>query len=361
MQQKNPFGHFESFCLAFFLMLALLPGSSPVVAADAISFEGKTITIIVGTGTGGSTDASARLMGQFLTKHLPGAPTAVVQNRPGAHSLAAMSYFAQNVKPDGLTVAVGSGSQLDPVNYRVPQSRYDPTNFAMVGGIDLGGGMVIVRKDALPRLMDKTANPVVMGTPAGIPHSAMLPVAWGVDYLGWNVKWVTGFPSQTPALALALERGEIDISAFSTSGLTGSLLDRSKYTVIYQTGSDRCTKPSLLLPLQGTPIFADAMKGKIADPLAQKAFDYWCNSASVVTWMALPSGTPAEIVATYRAAFSKIAADPAFLEQGKNFSGDFSPASYQSVTATARAFGQASPEVIDFRRQMLRRQGLELN
>jgi hypothetical protein len=361
MQQKPPFGPVVSFCFAFFLVLALLPGSSSAVAADAISFEGKTITIIVGTGTGGTTDASARLMGQFLTKHLPGAPAAVVQNRPGAYSLAAMSYFAQQVKPDGLTVAVGSGSQLDPVNYRVPQSRYDPTTFAMVGGIDLGGGIVIVRTDALPRLMDKTANPVVMGSPAGIPHSAMLPVAWGIDYLGWNVKWITGFPSQTPALVLALERGEIDITGFSTSGLTGSLLDRSKYTVIYQTGSDRCTQPSLLPALQGTPIFADVMKGKIADPLAQKAFDYWCNSASIVTWMALPPGTPAEVIDTYRAAFSKIATDPAFLEQGRSFSGDFSPASYQSVTATARAFGEASPEVIDFRRQMLRRQGLDLN
>jgi tripartite-type tricarboxylate transporter receptor subunit TctC len=357
--QKNSFGHAAALRLACYLMFALLP--SYPAAADAVSFEGKTITIIVGTGTGGSTDASARLMGQFLTKHLRGAPGAVVQNRPGAHGVAALSYFAEQVKPDGLTVAVGSGSQLDPVNYRVPQSRYDPTHFAMVGGLDLGGGIVIIRTDALPRLTDKTANPVVMGAPAGIPHSAMLPVAWGIDYLGWNAKWITGFPSQTPALVLALERGEIDMTAFSATGLTASLLDQSKYKVIYQTGSNRCTKPSSLPALQGTPIFADAIKGKITDPLAQKAFDYWCNSASIVTWMALPPGTPAEIIDTYRAAFGRIAADPAFLEQGKIFSGDLSAASHQTVTATVQAFGQASPDVIDFRRQMLRRQGLDLH
>src|SRR5215204_5322141 len=123
------------------------------------------------------------------------------------------------------------------------------------------------------------------------------------------------------------------MTAFSVTGLTTSLLDRSKYKILYQTGSNRCTRPSSLPALQGTPIFADAIKGRIADPLAQKAFDYWCNSASIVTWMALPPLTPAEIIEAYRAAFSRIAADPAFLEQGKIFSGDLSAASHQSVTA----------------------------
>jgi tripartite-type tricarboxylate transporter receptor subunit TctC len=352
--QKNPFSLIALICLA----PALLPASA---IANTVSFDDKTITVIVGSGAGGSTDGSARLMGQFLTKHLPGAPAIVVQNRPGAHGVSALSFFAEQVKPDGLTVAVGSGSQLDPVNYRVPASRYDPSKFVMVGGMDLGGGVVVIRTEALPRLTDKTKNPVVMGTSAGIPHSAMLPVAWGIDHLGWNAKWITGFPSQTPALVLALERGEVDMTAFSVTGLTESLLDQSKYRIMYQTGSNRCTRPSSLSGLQNTPIFAQTMKGKIADPLAQKAFDYWCNSASIVTWMALPPNTPAAIVDTYRGAFAKIAADPAFLEQGKVFSADISAVTHEGVTATVRAFGQASPEVIDFRRQMLRRQGLDLH
>jgi tripartite-type tricarboxylate transporter receptor subunit TctC len=361
MQRRKPFDHVTSFDVAYFLILALLLGTSSAVAADAISFEGKTITIIVGTGTGGTTDASARLMGQYLSKYLPGMPSTIVQNRPSAHSLAAMSYFAQQVKPDGLTVAVGSGSQLDPSNYRVPQSRYDPTDFAMVGGIDLGGGVIIIRKDAQARLTDKTAKPVVMGAASGLPHSAMLQAAWGIDHLGWNVKWVSGYPSQTSAITLALERGEVEMTGFASAGLTGPLLDQSKYAVLYQTGSNRCTRLSSLSALQGTPLFAETMKGKIADPLAQKAFDYWCNSASVTTWMALPPGTPAVIIDTYRAAFNKLGADPAFLEQGRMFSADLSAVSYEAITATTRAYGQASPEVIDFMPQMLRRQGLELN
>jgi hypothetical protein len=189
----------------------------------------------------------------------------------------------------------------------------------------------------------------------------MLMAAWGREYLGWNIRWVSGYPSPTSAIILALERGEIDITGFSTSGLTESLLDRNKYTIIYQTGSNRCTTPSALSVIAGIPLFATAIKGKIADPVAQKAFDYWCNGGSTLVWMALPPGTPAAIVDVYRAAYSKIAADPAFLEQGKRFSQDISAVSHESLTATVRAYGQIAPEVTGFMPQMLRRQGLVLN
>jgi hypothetical protein len=341
------------------IILALFPGRAS--ADEAISFEGKTITVVIGSSPGGTTDASARLMASGLSKYLPGKPAVVVQSKPGAHSLVAMNYFAEQVKPDGLTAAVGSGSQIDPINYRIPASRYDPTKFNMVGGVDLGGGIVIIRNEALPRLKDKAAKPVVMGSPSGLPHSTMMPAAWGIDYLGWNVKWVSGYPSNSAALFLALERGEIDIVAFSTSGLPNTLFDRSKFTIIYQTGSNRCHAPSSLPQLKDVPIFGDEMRGKISDPLAQKAFDYWCNGSSIATWIALPPGTPARIVDVYRAAFAKAAADPSFLEQGRSYAQDFSSVSFQDVTEATRSYGEVSPEVIEVLPQMLRRQGLQLN
>jgi hypothetical protein len=359
-EMMKPFGLAASFVAAAYMMIALPPMNSPADADEAISFEGKAITIVIGSATGGTTDTSARLMGTFFSKHLPGKPSVIVQNRPGSHSLAAMGYFTR-ARPDGLTAAVGSVSQIDPATYRLPQSHYDPTNFAMVGGIDLGGGIMILRTEARLRLTDKTASPVVMGSVSGYPHTTMMMAAWGIDYLGWNVRWVSGYPSPTAAMILALERSEIDMTGFSATGLTGSLLDPSRYTVIYQTGSSGCIMPSSLRVIAATPLFATAMKGKIADPLAQKAFDYWCNSASTLVWMALPPGTPAGIVDVYRAAFGRIAADPAFVEQGRMFSEEFSPVSSQSLSATVHAYGEVSPEVTGFMPRMLRRQGLRVN
>ena len=167
----KPFGHGASLRIAVFVAFGLLLGGASAAVADDVSFKGKTITIIVGTSTGGTTDFSTRLMAEFLAKYLPGMPSVVVQNRPGAHGLTALSYFAQQVKPDGLTAAGGSISELDPQNYRVPQSHYDPSTFAMIGGVDIGGGVMIIRNEALPRLTDKNAKPVFMGSPANYPQS----------------------------------------------------------------------------------------------------------------------------------------------------------------------------------------------
>src|SRR5258706_11955325 len=113
------------------LLSLLLAGTS--ANAEGLSFKGKTVTVIVGTTTGGTTDFAARLMGAFLAKYLPGAPTLIIQNRPGAHGLNALSYFAQQARPDGLTVAAGSITQLDPQNYPVAQSRHYPASFPIIG------------------------------------------------------------------------------------------------------------------------------------------------------------------------------------------------------------------------------------
>jgi hypothetical protein len=344
---------------AVFLIGAMaLPASG---ADESASPEGKTITVIIGSEPGGTTDASARLMGSFLAKYLPGKPSAVVQSKPGAHSLVAMNYFAQQVKADGLTLAVGSGSQIDPINYRIPASRYDPAKFNIVGGVDLGGGIVIIRNEALPRLKDKTKNPVVMGSPSGLPHTTMMPAAWGSEYLGWNLKWVSGYPSNSAALFLALERGEIDMTAFSVSGLPATVFDRSRFTIIYQTGSNRCHAASSLPQLKDVPIFGNEMHGKISDPVAQKAFEYWCNGTSIATWIALPPDTPQAIVDVYRTAYAKAMADPAFIEQGRTYAKDFSAVSYQDTTEAVRENGEVSTEVTGVLPGMLRRQGLVLN
>jgi hypothetical protein len=356
----QPFLHGSSFRLALLAALMGLSGSPSAGAADALSFQGKLVTIIVGTTTGGTTDFAARLIGAFLTKHLPGTPSVVIQNRPGAHALNALSYFAQQVKPDGLTLAVGSITELDPQNYRVAQSHYDPSNFAMIGGMEQGGGIMIITREAQPRLLDKNAKPVSMGSVSGYPHVTMLMAAWGIDYLGWNVKWVQGYPSETSSIVLALERGEIDMTGFSATGLSEPLLDGNKYAIIYQSGSHSGTVPSPLPAIAGTPLFTSAMQGKIADPLAQQAFDYWRGASSVINWAALPPGTPAGIVDSYRAAFARVAADPAFTAQGKNASQDFAPVASESLDATVGSLAQTSPEVLRFMPQMLRQQGLKV-
>jgi hypothetical protein len=341
--------------------MILLVGAAPARSDDAVSFKGKTVTILVGSGTGGSTDLSARLFIPFFTKYLPGNPGTIVQNMPGAHNMTAMNYLAQRARPDGLMTIVGSGSEIDPINYRVPQSHYDPAAFEMVGGVNLGGTGLVIRNDARARLKDKGASPVVLGSIAGYPHIGTQMAAWGIRYLGWNARWVTGYGNDSD-LALALERGEIEMTSFadaSFSQLT-ALLDKSKYTIIYQTGIDAGQMSSAQPAVAGVPLFSKDMEGKISDPLAKGAYDYWRDLSSVFKWIALPPGTPKPIVDVYRAAFAKIVVDPEFVAHSQTITPGFSALPVEDLVTNIREVGEVRPESLGFMTHMLREQGLKV-
>ena len=336
-----------------------LAAPSPTQAADGPNFAGKTITVLLGSTTGGTTDSSTRLMSSFLARKLPGKPSIVVQNKPGAHGITAMNYFTQQVKPDGLTAIAGSNSQINPLTYRVKQAKYDPTKFNMIGGINIGGTVLIVRTESLPRLTNKATAPLTMGSVAGLPQTGMQMAAWGIDYLGWNAKWVSGYRG-VPPLILALQRGEVDMTAFATTFLNGDLLDKRKFTILYQSGSGSGTVPSKMEAIAGIPMFPEPMQGKISDPLAQKAFNFWRDISSVVIWMALPPNTASGVVETYRTAFTQAIADPEFMKHGAKFSGDITAVSADGVMKIAHSLAEITPEGLGFMGNMLRRQGLKL-
>lgn len=351
--------------LAVASMAALLcAGVASAKAADAasnVSFKGQTITILVGSKPGGSSDLSARLIGPALAKHLPGHPNTIVQNMPGAHNLIALNYFAKQAKADGLTVSVASSSQMDPINYRVPQSRYDPTTFEMIGGIDLGGTSMVVRNEALPHLKDKSARPVAMGTVSGYPHVGMLMAAWGIRYLDWNANWVSGY-SNNSDLSLAMERGELDMTSLADAWFlqNPALLNKKKFTIIYQTGSNGGTAPSQIPALAPVPLFTKAMQGKVSDPVAKEAYNYWRNLSYVFKWAALPPATPAPIVAAYRAAYDKAVKDPAFIASGEKLTPGFAVLSAQDLSTAVKALAQVSPEALHYMTKLLNDQGLEV-
>jgi hypothetical protein len=340
------------------LAAALVCTAGPVAAQDATSFAGKNVTVIVGSTPGGSTDVSARQIAASLGKNLPGNPTMVVQNKPGARGITAMNYFAAQVAPDGHTIIVGSGSQIDPANYRVGQAKYDPTRFRMVGGLSIGGSIIMIHNTALARLTDKTAKPVVMATIGGIPRSGMQMAAWGIDYLGWNARWVAGYRGN-PDLMLAFERGEVEMTSFANAQMKPDLYDKAKYTILYQSGTQGASIPSPIKEQAGLPLFAEAMKGKIKDPVAQQAFDYWRHLSTIYNWVALPPKTPDSIVAVYRAGWDKVKADGGFFAQVRKVSPEATAVSADEMARTIQQLADVPNAALDFQKVMLTRQGLK--
>jgi tripartite-type tricarboxylate transporter receptor subunit TctC len=340
-------------------LLACWLGWSAAAAQEPVSFRGKTVTMIIGFAAGGGTDAFGRLAASFLGTYLPGAPTIVVRNMPGADGVTAMNYLVQQVVPDGYTITTASSTTADPLNYRKPQSHFDATTFLVVGGAGRGGEVLLINKEAQKRLLDKQAPPVVMGSLGGNPRSGMQMTAWGVEFLGWNAKWVVGYRG-TSELMLALERGEIDMSSTANLFLVQKLVDSGKFSILVQTGSLKNGEMVARPEFGGAPIFAKMMQGKIKDAVAVKAFEHWKGIALMDKWLALPPKSSTLMLDAYREAYAKITQDADFLDRARKISEDFTPMLNRDVETLVNTLGSTPPEATEYTATMLRKQGLEL-
>jgi tripartite-type tricarboxylate transporter receptor subunit TctC len=339
-------------------LLALLL-ASPAVHAQGSSIP-KQVTLIISSAAGGGTDAYGRLTSKFLEKYLPGSPTVVVKNIPGAEGVTALNYMTQQVAADGGTVVATANTTADPLNFRKPQSQYNPADFVVVGGAGRGGEVLMIKKDAKARLYDKSAAPAVMGSLGGIPRSGMQMTAWGIEALGWNAKWVIGYRG-TNELTLALERGEIDMTSTANLFLIQRLIATGNFEILCQSGT---LKDGALVgrPEFGdAPVFTKLIEGKIKDPLSAKAFEYWSTIAVTDKWLALPPKTPRAITDAYREAYAKSTADPEFTENGKKISDDFVPFTATDVEILIKRLGSLPPEATEYMTTILRKQGLQVD
>ncbi len=205
-------------------------------AADAVSFAGKTVTMTIGNAAGGGTDLYGRVLGKYLVTHLPGKPTLVVINQPGAGGVISLNLWVVRAPADGTAVTIGAQSQTDPATLIETQAKYRPRDLTYVGGVGSHSQALFVGQSAIGRLTDRSAVPVVTGIVGSVPRSGMYQAFWGAAFLGWNIRWVHGY-SQSAELRQALERGEVDMTAFGSVTDIEQLLASGKFTVVAQTGA----------------------------------------------------------------------------------------------------------------------------
>jgi tripartite-type tricarboxylate transporter receptor subunit TctC len=290
-------------------------GLATAQAQDEVSFRGKTVRMIVGSTAGGVTDVGARTVARFLGKYLPHSPAIVVQNMPAANGIAAANHFYQQVAPDGLTFLAGSSSQVTPDVIRTnPAVRYDPAKFVFIGGVQNAGTLLIVAKSAQDRLLNRAGEPVVMAQVGGARTAALIAVL-GAEYLGWNLRWVTGYQG-TPQLVFALMKGEADMLDTAGMGAIESLLKSGNFVPVLQTGVFVQGKLRRREAFTDVPLLSEALDGKLTGA-AGRAFDSWLKTVQIGKYYALPPNTPAAYRDAYRDAFTRMQDDPDWQQQAK--------------------------------------------
>jgi tripartite-type tricarboxylate transporter receptor subunit TctC len=293
--------------LAGLLLAGLLPR-----AEAAVSFEGKTVRFIVGSPSGGGTDLTARLLQRALSKYVPGNPTIIVQNMPGASGVVATNYFAMQAPADGLTLLVGSTSEVTPdVVRKNPVVHYDPLTFQYIGGFATTGVVVVANKKSMEH-MKATGEPINVAQVGSARTGAQIAL-WGAEYLGWKIRWISGYAGSSQ-LTLAMLKGESDLT--DTAGMTQlkSLLADNRFAAVAQMGQ---------LTKQGTvqrrgafpevPLFSELVGPKLSGK-AVTAFRNWQRTNELGKYFALPPKTPPEIVQAWRHSFAGMEEDPDFKE-----------------------------------------------
>jgi hypothetical protein len=268
--------------------------------------------------------------------------------------------MVQQTKADGLTVAMGSSTQVDPINYRKAQVVYDPAKFFYVGGVGRGGNVVVISKAAEKRLLDRSQPPVVMGSIGGWPRSSMQVTAWGIAFLGWNARWVVGYPG-TNDVIIALEQGEIDMTATGNMFQLKELVKSGQFAILTQSGALENGRFVGRADLPGVPVFVDQVQGKIGDPLAEKAFKYWASITATDKFLALPPNTPPAIVEAYTKAFIAACKDPELMAMSGKLSDDFAPMSAQDITLLVQDLADTPPQVVDYLTKVFAKQGLKMS
>jgi tripartite-type tricarboxylate transporter receptor subunit TctC len=198
----------------------VLPGSGGARAADESDvFAGKTLTIIAGFPPGGGVDGEMRVLTRHFAKYIPGHPTIIAKNMPGAGGVVLGNHLYSVAAADGLTLGMPgrSGFLLSNV---VPQKRisYDLTKFSYIGGAgSAANALWIHRRTGISSLTElkRAKTEIVIGALTPRSENAIAPRVLAA-YEGWPLRVVTGYPGFNEVL-IAIERGEVD-GLFSHEG-----------------------------------------------------------------------------------------------------------------------------------------------
>src|SRR5215813_2740808 len=275
--------------------------------ADPIAdfYRGKTLRMLIGYGPGGGYDIYGRLVAEFLPRHLPGHPTIIPQNMPGAGSFVA-AKFMYDVAPKDGTVFGSLAQTLALDSMTNTSAKLDVTKMPYMGrvvtNIDTGAALL---KIGIKSFEDARAKQYNVGASGGGSTTVLFPTALNA-YAGAKFKLIRGY-SGTIDILLAMERGEVDI--VGAYGLPGMLVShpgwvqRDEATILYQASLRR---HRLLPDVPTLPELAQSDEGRQVLHAAASTGDI---GRSILT----TPGVPPDRLAALRAAFQAMLRDPEFL------------------------------------------------
>jgi tripartite-type tricarboxylate transporter receptor subunit TctC len=320
--------------------VGLLAAAAPPAAADAVAdfYKGKTVTIVVGHEAGTGFDVYARALQRHLRHHIPGNPSVVVQNMPGAGAVVAANWLYNVAPRDGTTLA----SFVYTVPFEPPMgnsaARFEPAKFSWIGNLEDGVAVCAVSKAAgIGSVKDMRTTEVLIG--GASTTGALVRNALALrNLLGLKMKVVAGYKG-TASLKIAIARDEVH-------GVCGMLMSTliSAWREDYESGNIRP-----IIQLSGRTRLPDIpnIDDYAASDDDRQMHGLIFGAQALGKLYAAPPDIPVARRDALRAALAATLKDPDFVAEATKQQIDISPMTGPEVEAVVAKLSAASPTVVE--------------
>ena len=339
-----------------FVGCALLLLWASNLQAQVPFYAGKTIKIVVGLPAGDAYDLYARILADHMGKYIPGNPTFIVQNMPGASTMIAANYVYNVAKPDGLTF----GSTLPSLYFDQligrKEVQFDWTKFVWLGSFERSNNLLYMRADTPYKTIHdvtKASEPPKCGsTGSGSPSYYLIKLL--NEAIGTKFNVVTGYQGGQE-IDLAVERGEMHCRAFTVTTFFArepfhTWRKKGFVRVLTQTGKKRDVK------LPDVPTVYELMEEYKTPESTRRLAALVLASGDFGRPIVATPGVPAERVKMLREAFAKTLSDPDLLADIKKKKLEVDPTAGDELEVLAKEVIVSDREVIERMKSLLGKQ-----
>jgi tripartite-type tricarboxylate transporter receptor subunit TctC len=333
------------------LFLAACAVAPAAVAQDGAQFyRGKTITMLIGTGaSSGAVGAYPRTMSRVIGRYIPGNPTFVVSNMPGAGGIKAANYIYEVAPQDGTVWGfITRGFVLAPL-LKIRAATFEPTKFHWIGSPARSISVGEIWSGATPvrTIQDAKKQAVIVGATSPGQDTGIFPAMLN-RFVGTKFKIVPGYKSSGD-VDLAMEKGEVQGKIGVTwtslnSGRTESWVKDGTVTILVQFG----LKPDPNVPAT-VPVALDLAK----TPEDRDAMEVLCSPTEMGYPSFMGPGVPKDRIEMIRTAYAKMLKDPEFVAMAEKQSLDVTPIAGAEIEKTIKRLYSLPKDAVDRAAELL--------
>lgn len=333
------------FGLGWFAVFAGQPADAGEPVVDF--YAGKTLQMVIGYSVGGGYDIYGRTLARYMGKHIPGNPTIVPQNMPGAGSLRAVNYLARAAPKDGTVFGTfARGAAMEPL-LEPKAVPFDPNSLKWIGSItNEVSTCAFWHTSSIKTWADMQRMHYTIGGTGASSDTDVFPKVIR-NFFHLPLKLVTGFPGGQDVV-LSLQRGEIDgrcgWSWTSLISRNRELYDSKQIVVPLQLGLRK--HPDL----PDVPLVMDLS----SDPKVKAALKLIFSRQAMARPFAAPAAVPPERLQALRDAFDATMRDPDFLREATKLELEVAPVRGLKIEQLMKEIYATSPDIVQLARDAMK-------